>query len=146
MFIHDFNSIVSSFNIVLRYSYAFKLITLNIFLFQNSGDIYEQLWQLIVRLNANSQRYIHLLQDVYHKEDIHLSVEQWIDQSVISQCLSQQLSCADYNQDLLQQYYHCKNCFLFWLFILCCFEINISPRRRFSKQKKNIYIYMYRFV
>ncbi|CAF1321605.1 unnamed protein product [Adineta steineri] len=68
-------------------------------------DLYEQLWQLIVRLNANSQRYIHLLQDIYHKENIRLSVEQWIDQSVISQCLSQQLSCADNDNDLLQQYY-----------------------------------------
>ncbi|CAF1400352.1 unnamed protein product, partial [Adineta steineri] len=72
---------------------------------QTSGDLYEQLWQLIVRLNANSQRYIHLLQDIYHKENIRLSVEQWIDQSVISQCLSQQLSCADNDNDLLQQYY-----------------------------------------
>jgi hypothetical protein len=72
---------------------------------QNSGDKYEQLWQLIVRLNANSQRYIHLLQEIYHKENIRLSVEQWIDQSVISQCLSPQLSCADNDQDLLQQYY-----------------------------------------
>ena len=81
--------------------------------------MYEQLWQLIVRLNANSQRYIHLLQDIYHKENIRLSVEQWIDQSVISQCLSQQLSCADNDNDLLPQYYNSK---FFLLFILCCLE------------------------
>ncbi|CAF2050805.1 unnamed protein product [Rotaria magnacalcarata] len=73
---------------------------------QNTQDIYEQLWQLIVRLNANSQRYIHLLQDIYHKENIRQSVEQWIDQSVISQCLSQQLSCAEHDHDLLEQYYY----------------------------------------
>ena len=71
-------------------------------------DNYEQLWQIIVRLNANSQRYIHLLQDVFHLENIRVSVEQWIEQSVISQCLSQQISCAERDQDLLQQYYHCK--------------------------------------
>ncbi|UJR31584.1 hypothetical protein I4U23_019071 [Adineta vaga] len=77
---------------------------------ENTGDIYEQLWQLIVRLNANSQRYIRLLQDIYSKENIRLSVEQWIDQSVISQCLSQQLSCAINDNDLLPNYYYSK-CF-----------------------------------
>ncbi|CAF3721177.1 unnamed protein product [Rotaria sordida] len=75
---------------------------------QNTHDIYEQLWQLIVRLNANSQRYIHLLQDIYHKENIRQSVEQWIDQSVISQCLSQQLSCAEHDNELFEQYYYRK--------------------------------------
>ena len=72
------------------------------------GDVYEQLWQLIVRLNANSQRYIRLLQDIYHKENIRLSVEQWIDQSVISQCLFQQLRCATNDNDLLPHYYYSK--------------------------------------
>jgi hypothetical protein len=57
-----------------------------------------------------------LLQDVYHKENIRLSVEQWIDQSVISQCLSQQLSSANNDNDLLQQYYSSKIFVLFYLF------------------------------
>ncbi|CAF5051522.1 unnamed protein product, partial [Rotaria sp. Silwood1] len=61
----------------------------------------------------NSQRYIRLLQDIYHKENIRLSVEQWIDQSVISQCLSQQLSCAEHDNDLLEQYYYHNIIFCF---------------------------------
>jgi hypothetical protein len=81
--------------------------------------MYEQLWKIIVRLNGNSQKYIHLLQDVYHKENILTSVEQWIDQSIITQCLSHQLSFTENDSDLLQQYYYSKklNLFVFSLFI-----------------------------
>ncbi len=76
--------------------------------FQNTGDICEQLWQIIIRLNSNSQKYIHLLQDIYHKENLRLTVEQWIDQSVITQCLSQQLFCIENDLDLLEYYYYSK--------------------------------------
>ncbi|CAF0939960.1 unnamed protein product [Rotaria sordida] len=96
----------------------------------NTHDIYEQLWQLIVRLNANSQRYIHLLQDIYHKENIRQSVEQWIDQSVISQCLSQQLSCAEHDNDLFEQYYYphafMRNSSFYHAFLICIRTVEYS--------------------
>ncbi|CAF0774810.1 unnamed protein product [Adineta ricciae] len=97
---------------------------------QGVGDVYEQLWQLIVRLNANSQRYIRLLQDIYHKENIRLSVEQWIDQSVISQCLSQQLCCATNDNDLLPHYYY-SHAFMrisafYQAFLLCIRAVEYS--------------------
>jgi len=50
-----------------------------------------------------------LLQDIYHKDNLRLTVEQWIDQSVIGQCLFQQLSCIENNIDLLDRYYNSKN-------------------------------------
>ncbi len=64
-----------------------------------------------------------MLQDVYHKDNLRLTVEQWIDQSVIAQCLSQQLSCIENNIDLLDRYYNSKNFiekknFLFFLLLL----------------------------
>jgi hypothetical protein len=49
-----------------------------------------------------------LLQDIYHKENLRLTVEQWIDQSVITQCLSKQLSCIENDLDLLEYYYYSK--------------------------------------
>jgi hypothetical protein len=67
------------------------------------------LWQLIVRLNANSQKHIYLLQDIYHKDNLRLTVEQWIDQSVITQCLFQQLTSVESDVDLLEYYYDSKN-------------------------------------
>ncbi|CAF3310554.1 unnamed protein product, partial [Rotaria sp. Silwood2] len=73
---------------------------------QNTQDTYEQLWHFIILLNSNSQKYIHLLQDVYHKENLLTSVEQWIDQSLITECLSQQLSFIENDIDILEQYYY----------------------------------------
>ena len=67
-------------------------------------------------LNSNSQSYIHLLQDVYHQEDHQLSVEQWIDQSMISECLFQQLSNIEQNIEMLELYYDSKNLFLIFFF------------------------------
>ncbi|CAF3880229.1 unnamed protein product [Rotaria sp. Silwood1] len=72
----------------------------------NTHGIYEQLWHFIIRLNSNSQKYIHLLQDIYHKENLLISVEQWIDQSLITQCLFQQLSYIENDIDILEQYYY----------------------------------------
>ncbi|CAF0754278.1 unnamed protein product [Didymodactylos carnosus] len=71
---------------------------------QKNG-LYETLWQFILKLNSHSEKYIKLLQDVYNKDNIRLSVETWIDQSVISQCLSIQLSNLEHHPDLIQQYY-----------------------------------------
>ncbi|CAF1369088.1 unnamed protein product [Adineta ricciae] len=76
---------------------------------QTTGESFEQLWQLIIRLNSNSQKYIRLLQDIYHKENLRLTVEQWIEQSVITQCLSQQMSCIEKDMKMLDQYYYSKN-------------------------------------
>jgi hypothetical protein len=50
-----------------------------------------------------------LLQDVYHKDNLRLTVEQWIDQSIITQCLSQQLSYIENDMDLLEYSYNSKN-------------------------------------
>ncbi|CAF5047964.1 unnamed protein product, partial [Rotaria sp. Silwood1] len=75
----------------------------------NTHGIYEQLWHFIIRLNSNSQKYIHLLQDIYHKENLLISVEQWIDQSLITQCLFQQLSYIENDIDILEQYYYKDN-------------------------------------
>lgn len=92
-------------------------------------------------MNANSQRYIHLLQEIYHKENIRFSVEQWIDQSVISQCLSEQIRCANVDPDLLCQYYHCKQ---IPLLLLCSFILEFiysllfcnKEMRDFSSKQK----------
>jgi len=51
-----------------------------------------------------------------------LSVEQWIDQSVLSQCLSQQILCFTNNNDLLEQYYTRK---FFLVYIEYCYNIRI---------------------
>ncbi|CAF0989304.1 unnamed protein product [Rotaria sordida] len=75
----------------------------------DTKDTYEQLWHFIIHLNSNSQKYIHLLQDIYHKENLLISIEQWIDQSLITQCLSQQLSYIENDIDILEQYYYSKN-------------------------------------
>ena len=83
------------------------------------------MWQLIIRLNSNSQRYIRLLQDIYHKENLRLTVEQWIEQSVITQCLSQQMSCIENDMEMLDQYYYSKNRIGDWdifFFLLFCAE------------------------
>ena len=66
------------------------------------------MWHIIVRLNGKSHRYIQLLQEIYHKENLHFSVEQWIEQSVIKQCLSEQLSAIEKDEDLLEEYYSRK--------------------------------------
>ncbi len=50
-----------------------------------------------------------MLQDVYHKDNLRLTVEQWIDQSIITQCLSQQLSYIENDMDLLEYSYNSKN-------------------------------------
>ncbi|CAM4799964.1 unnamed protein product [Rotaria magnacalcarata] len=73
---------------------------------QHGNDTFEHVWQFIVRLNSNSQKYIHLLQDVYHKENLRISIEQWIDQSLLTECLSQQLSFIENDIDILEQYYY----------------------------------------
>ncbi|CAF1364977.1 unnamed protein product [Rotaria magnacalcarata] len=78
---------------------------------QHGNDTFEHVWQFIVRLNSNSQKYIHLLQDVYHKENLRISIEQWIDQSLLTECLSQQLSFIENDIDILEQYYY-SNAFL----------------------------------
>jgi hypothetical protein len=96
---------------------------------QGTSDIYEQLWQIIVRFNANSQRHIHLLQDIYHKENIRISVEQWIDQSVINQCLSDQLSSSEKDEDLLPQYYHGKSILMSCFFFFYC-SLLLEKRHR----------------
>jgi hypothetical protein len=51
---------------------------------------------------------------------------------VISQCLSEQLSCAEYDQDLLQQYYHCK---IFDYLFSAVLKINIFSKEIFKTQK-----------
>ncbi|CAF4637875.1 unnamed protein product [Rotaria socialis] len=78
---------------------------------QHGNDTFEHVWQFIVRLNSNSQKYIRLLQDVYHKENLRISIEQWVDQSLLTECLSQQLSFIENDIDILEQYYYC-NAFL----------------------------------
>lgn len=97
---------------------------------QNGADLYEQLWQIIVRLNGKSQRYINLLQEIYYRENIRLSVEQWIDQSLIKQCLSNQLTEIEHDHDLLENYYH-QSAFLrltayYQAFLLCLRTIEFN--------------------
>ncbi|UJR15102.1 hypothetical protein I4U23_002069 [Adineta vaga] len=97
---------------------------------QKTGEISEQLWQFIIRLNSNSQKHIHLLQDIYHKENLRLTVEQWIDQSVITQCLSQQISYVENNMDLLEQYYSShafmRKLHLYHAFVICIRTVESS--------------------
>ncbi|CAF1127809.1 unnamed protein product [Adineta steineri] len=100
------DSLTSQYGAIERIRFAILSILTHGLKQNNTSDIYEQLWQLIIRLNANSHKHIHLLQDIFHKENLRLTVEQWIDQSVITQCLSQQLSCIENDMDLLEQYYY----------------------------------------
>lgn len=95
-----------------------------------------------------------MLQEIYHEENIHFSVEQWIDQSVLSQCLSEQILCANDDPDLLPQYYHCKKntfacCFFLVflavnLFLLCCFAIKILDFLPLRVLSENILFYSQR--
>ncbi len=91
-------------------------------------------------MNSNSQKHIHLLQDVYHKENLRTSVEQWIDQAVITQCLSQQLSYIENDIDLLEHYYYSKNLSQISLFSLL-FSADWN-RHSYDGIFRNINIYM----
>ena len=101
--------------------------------------MYEQLWQFIVRLNSNSEKYIYLLQDIYHKENIRTSVEQWIDQSMITQCLSRQLFCIENDIDLLENYYYSKK-FLFKIFLFLLFSADWN-RHFYDDISRNVNTY-----
>ncbi|CAF1028864.1 unnamed protein product [Rotaria sordida] len=99
------NSLIIQYGAIQRIRSAIFSILLHGFK-QDTKDTYEQLWHFIIHLNSNSQKYIHLLQDIYHKENLLISIEQWIDQSLITQCLSQQLSYIENDIDILEQYYY----------------------------------------
>lgn len=71
-----------------------------------NGDFYERLWHFVLAITANSVKYIQLLQDIYQDDNFHLTIQQWIDQSVITQCLAEQISSLENNDDLLENYYH----------------------------------------
>jgi len=90
-------------------------------IFQTNEDFYERLWHFVLALTANSVQYIKLLQDIYQEGHFYSTIQQWIDQSVLTQCLAEQILSLETNDDLLDNYYHSKtntNSSLFVRFIL----------------------------
>ena len=63
---------------------------------------------MILRLNSSSNQHLHLFQEIYHADDLPLTIAQWIDQSILNQCLAEQLINMTNQIDLLEQYYQSK--------------------------------------
>lgn len=63
---------------------------------------------MILRLNSSSDQYLHLFREIYHANDLPLTIEQWIDQSIFNQYLAEQLINMTNQIDLLEQYYQSK--------------------------------------
>lgn len=60
---------------------------------------------MLVRLNSSSEHY---LRDIYHPDDLPFTLEQWIEQSIVNQCLAEQLLNLTNQFDLLEEYYQSK--------------------------------------